>query len=76
MKRWIRPSGEDLGRCGNITSRGIMPQWYSRWNLGMDGSRRIQSVIPKRKRRGRSRGMWCTNGSMVNHCIPVGIVIA
>jgi hypothetical protein len=72
MKWWIRPSGEDLGRCGNITNRGIMPKWYSGWNLGMDGRRIIQSVIPKRKRRGRFRGMWCTIGSMVDHCILRG----
>jgi hypothetical protein len=52
-KRGIIPSRENLGRCRNTTSsiipKGNKKSRTSGWNLGRDGNRSIQRMIPKRK---------------------------
>jgi hypothetical protein len=53
-KMWIRPFGEELGWCQNRTRRRIIPRRCkdsksSGWNLGRNGDRRIQGIIPKRE---------------------------
>jgi hypothetical protein len=75
MKRWIIASREDLGRCRNKIGSNIVPRWNKKyknsgWNLGRDGSGRIQSMIPRRNKWDRYRREWCANGILVNHHIP------
>jgi hypothetical protein len=53
-RRDVRPSGENLGRCGNKTGSNIIPRRNknilpSGWILGRDGDGSIQSVIPREK---------------------------